>query len=104
MDVAVVAENDALRRVEETMQDELSGSEEELAFSASVLAVAFLLHRPAWVGIPLGLMLVVTGTLGDLAGGWFSDHVLRRTGNVNLARRWVAIAGFLLSAAATIPA
>src|ERR1700693_4942844 len=44
------------------------------------------------------------GTLGDLAGGWFSDHVLRRTGNVNLARRWVAIGGFLLSAAATIPA
>jgi sugar phosphate permease len=44
------------------------------------------------------------GTLGDLAGGWFSDHVLRRTGNVNLARRWVAIAGFLLSGAATLPA
>jgi phosphatidate cytidylyltransferase len=33
---------------------------------ASVLAVAFLLEKPAWVGIPLGLMLVVTGTLGDL--------------------------------------
>ncbi len=44
------------------------------------------------------------GTLGDLAGGWFSDHVLRRTNKVNLARRWVAIAGFLLSAAATVPA
>jgi sugar phosphate permease len=44
------------------------------------------------------------GTLGDLAGGWFSDIVLKRTGNVNLARRWVAIAGFILSGAATIPA
>ena len=44
------------------------------------------------------------GTLGDLAGGWFSDHVLRSTGNLNLSRRWVAIAGFLVSAAATIPA
>jgi sugar phosphate permease len=44
------------------------------------------------------------GVLGDLAGGSFSDLVLKRTGNVNLARRWVAIAGFLLSAAATIPA
>lgn len=33
---------------------------------ASVLAVAFLLDKPAWVGIPLGLMLVITGTLGDL--------------------------------------
>jgi sugar phosphate permease len=44
------------------------------------------------------------GTLGDLGGGWFSDLVLKRTGNVNLSRRWVAIAGFVLSAAATIPA
>jgi phosphatidate cytidylyltransferase len=34
--------------------------------AASVLAVTFLLEKPAWVGIPLGLMLVVTGTLGDL--------------------------------------
>ena len=33
---------------------------------ASVLAVAFLLDKPAWVGIPLGVMLVITGTLGDL--------------------------------------
>jgi predicted nucleotidyltransferase len=39
VDLAVVAENDALRRVEETMRDEQSGSEEELAFRASVLAV-----------------------------------------------------------------
>ena len=44
------------------------------------------------------------GTLGDLAGGWFSDLVLKRTGKVNFARRWVAIAGFAVSAAATIPA
>ena len=47
---------------------------------------------------------LLAGTVGDLAGGWFSDIVLRNTGNVNLARRWVAIAGFLLSAAATVPA
>lgn len=33
---------------------------------AAVLSVAFLLHEPAWVGIPLGFMLVVTGVLGDL--------------------------------------
>ncbi|HXP85378.1 MAG TPA: MFS transporter [Bryobacteraceae bacterium] len=44
------------------------------------------------------------GTIGDLAGGWFSDLVLHWTGNVNVARRWVAIAGFLLAAAATVPA
>src|SRR5689334_3202316 len=47
---------------------------------------------------------LLAGVIGDLAGGWFSDIVLRRTGNVNLARRWVAIAGFLVSAAATFPA
>jgi phosphatidate cytidylyltransferase len=34
--------------------------------AASVLAVRFLLDKPAWVGVPLGLMLVITGTLGDL--------------------------------------
>jgi phosphatidate cytidylyltransferase len=33
---------------------------------AAVLAVTFLLDKPAWVGVPLGLMLVITGTLGDL--------------------------------------
>ena len=44
------------------------------------------------------------GTLGDIAGGSFSDYILKRTGKLNLARRWVAIAGFVLSAVATIPA
>jgi sugar phosphate permease len=47
---------------------------------------------------------LLAGVLGDLAGGSFSDSVLKRTGNLNLARRWVAIAGFVVSAAATIPA
>jgi sugar phosphate permease len=47
---------------------------------------------------------LLAGTVGDLLGGWFSDQVLRWTGNVRLARRWVAIAGFLLSGAATVPA
>lgn len=39
-----------------------------LAFgiTASVLAVTFLLDKPWWVGIPLGLLLVITGVLGDL--------------------------------------
>jgi sugar phosphate permease len=57
----------------------------------------------AKMGIYASLPLFA-GTLGDLAGGSFSDMVLKRTGNVNLARRWVAIAGFVLSGAATIPA
>jgi len=47
---------------------------------------------------------LLAGTLGDIAGGWFSDHVLKRMGNVNVSRRWVAIAGFIVSGAATIPA
>ncbi len=34
--------------------------------AAAVVAVVFLLDKPAWVGIPLGIMLVITGTLGDL--------------------------------------
>ena len=34
--------------------------------TAAVLSVMFLLHKPAWVGLPLGLMLVITGVLGDL--------------------------------------
>jgi phosphatidate cytidylyltransferase len=34
--------------------------------TAAVLSVAFLLDRPAWVGVPLGLFLVITGVLGDL--------------------------------------
>ncbi|MUL80477.1 MULTISPECIES: phosphatidate cytidylyltransferase [unclassified Mycolicibacterium] len=34
--------------------------------SAAVLSVAFLLDKPAWVGVPLGLLLVITGVLGDL--------------------------------------
>ena len=34
--------------------------------TASVLSVTFLLDRPVWVGVPLGLMLVITGVLGDL--------------------------------------
>jgi phosphatidate cytidylyltransferase len=37
-----------------------------LGIVVSSLAVAFLLDKPAWVGIPLGIMLVITGTLGDL--------------------------------------
>lgn len=34
--------------------------------AVAVFAVAVLADKPAWVGIPLGIMLVITGTLGDL--------------------------------------
>ncbi len=37
-----------------------------LGVTTSVLAVEFLTDYPGWVGVPLGLMLVLTGTLGDL--------------------------------------
>lgn len=47
---------------------------------------------------------LLSGVAGDLLGGWFSDRVLHRTRNANLARRWVAIAGFVVCAMATVPA
>jgi phosphatidate cytidylyltransferase len=34
--------------------------------TASVLSVTLLLNQPPWVGVPLGLLLVITGVLGDL--------------------------------------
>ena len=34
--------------------------------AAAVVSVTFFLDKPAWVGVPLGLMLVITGVLGDL--------------------------------------
>lgn len=37
-----------------------------LGVATSVVAVEFLTDMPGWVGVPLGLMLVLTGTLGDL--------------------------------------
>ena len=37
-----------------------------LGIAVSVLTVQYLLDQPAWVGVPLGIMLVATGTLGDL--------------------------------------
>ena len=39
--------------------------------TAAVLAVTFIAHKPWWVGIPLGIMLVITATLGDLVESQF---------------------------------
>jgi phosphatidate cytidylyltransferase len=39
--------------------------------TAAVLAVVFLIHKPWWVGVPLGIMLVITATLGDLVESQF---------------------------------
>jgi len=40
---------------------------------------------------------LMAGVAGDIAGGWASDEVLKRTGNLKMARRIVAIAGFVLA-------
>lgn len=45
---------------------------------------------------------LAAAVLGDLTGGWTSDHLFKRTNNINFSRRSVAIVGFVL-AAATIP-
>jgi MFS family permease len=58
----------------------------------------------------LDLMAVYTfvtlmaGMAGNLAGGWATDGLLRRTGNVTLSRRIVGVGGFLLGVAGIIPA
>ena len=39
--------------------------------AAAVLAVVFLVKEPWWVGVPLGIMLVITATLGDLVESQF---------------------------------
>ncbi|MFM2125654.1 MAG: hypothetical protein RL328_2105, partial [Acidobacteriota bacterium] len=49
-------------------------------------------------------LVLLAGVPGALLGGMFSDRLLHRTGNVNLSRRWVAIAGFVLYVLVTIPA
>ena len=53
--------------------------------SAAVLAVVFLLHQPWWVGVPLGLMLVVTATLDfpNTVAGACSDLTVTVPGAVS---------------------
>ena len=47
---------------------------------------------------------LLAGTAGDVLGGWLSDLWARRSGDLKNARRIVAMAGFLLSAASIVPA
>ncbi len=47
---------------------------------------------------------LLAGTVGDLAGGWLSDVLLRRTLNVKRSRRVVGVGGFIVAAAGIIPA
>ncbi|HZT29613.1 MAG TPA: MFS transporter [Bryobacteraceae bacterium] len=55
----------------------------------------------------MGLFMSLTlagGILGDAAGGMTSDYLARRSGNLKMARRVVAMTGFLLAGAAIVPA
>ncbi len=47
---------------------------------------------------------LLSGTMGDLLGGWLSDRIGQLTGNLKLARRSVASGGFLVAAIGIIPA
>jgi MFS transporter, ACS family, glucarate transporter len=58
-----------------------------------------LKHMGMYASLPL-----LAGTAGDLLGGWASDRWARRSGDLKRARRGVAVAGFLLAAAAILPA
>jgi sugar phosphate permease len=58
-----------------------------------------LIQMGFYASLPL-----LAGTVGDLMGGVCSDFWLKRTGNLNMARRGVAMSGFLLAAAGIIPA
>jgi MFS transporter, ACS family, glucarate transporter len=47
---------------------------------------------------------LLAGTAGDVLGGWFSDRLARRFGNLKVARRVVGAGGFLIAAASMVPA
>lgn len=46
----------------------------------------------------------LAGAAGDLVGGWFSDRWAARTGNLKVARRAVAVLGFIIAAGCILPA
>jgi sugar phosphate permease len=50
------------------------------------------------------MLPLLAGTAGDLLGGWLSDLVLKRTGDVKRARRVVAVSGFGIAALGILPA
>jgi MFS transporter, ACS family, glucarate transporter len=44
------------------------------------------------------------GALGNLVGGWLTDRMAKRSGNLREARRVVGIAGFVIAALGIVPA
>jgi MFS family permease len=49
------------------------------------------------------MSVFAAGVLGDWLGGAVSDHLLRKTGNLNLARRNLVVVCFLLTLACLVP-
>jgi sugar phosphate permease len=58
-----------------------------------------LMQMGFYASLPL-----LAGTVGDLAGGWISDILLRESANINRSRRLVAVTGFVIAATAILPA
>jgi sugar phosphate permease len=52
----------------------------------------------------LGALPLIAGMAGDVVGGVATDAILKRTGNAKIARRVVAVPGFLLAGFFVIPA
>jgi sugar phosphate permease len=50
------------------------------------------------------MLPLLAGFFGDMAGGWISDHLAERTGNLRFARRICGVLGFAVAAAGIIPA
>ena len=60
----------------------------------------FSLTQMGWYSsLPL-----LAGVLGNLAGGWLTDLLYHRSGDVKRSRRLVGIGGFLLAGLAILPA
>ena len=58
-----------------------------------------LMEMGFYASLPL-----LAGTAGDVVGGWLSDFLLRRSGDLAWSRRVVGIAGFLIAAVGILPA
>jgi MFS family permease len=79
------------------------------AYNVSVYLVWFPKYLHAYRGFEIERMglyaslPLLAGVIGDALGGWTSDRLVARCG-LKVARRCVAVAGFLASATAIIPA
>jgi MFS transporter, ACS family, glucarate transporter len=67
----------------------------------------YLLNHRGFSMTEMGLyasLPLLSGAIGDLAGGWVSDLWLKRTGDLKKARRYIGFIGFVIAAASIIPA